>query len=140
MKVITRIRKTKQKLNTFITRQLRKTGIFRRLNVSFLILLLTSALFLTFFSFVQYSREINLNLDRYTTMLVQNTGLKIRDNMKEYENTALGFYDNSRILNAIVQNAQIPKNPTPKEQQIFDDNSYLIENRLYSLRQYRKIL
>lgn len=138
MKVKTRIRKTKQKLNTFITRQLRKTGIFRRLNVSFLILLLTSALFLTFFSFVQYSREINLNLDRYTTMLVQNTGLKIRDNMKEYENTALGFYDNSRILNAIVQNAQIPKNPTPKEQQIFDDNSYLIENRLYSLRQYRK--
>ena len=130
MKVITRIRKTKQKLNAFVTKQLRRAGIFRRLNVSFLVLLLTSAFFLTFFSFVQYSHEINLNLDRYTTMLVQNTGLKIRDNMKEYENTALGFYDNSRILNAIVQNSEIPENPTPEEQQIFDDNAYLIENRL----------
>ena len=92
MKFIHIIRTAKQKWNSLVTRQLRKVGIFRRLNVSFLALLLISALFLTFFSFFQYSREINLNLTRYTSMLVQNTRLKIQDTMEEYENMALNFY------------------------------------------------
>ena len=140
MKIISRIQKTKQKINAFVTKQLRKARIFKRLNISFLVLLLTSALFLTFFSFFQYSREINLNLDRYTTMLVQNTDLKIRNNMKEYENTALSFYDNSRVLKAIAQNSKMPEELTEKEQQIFDANAYIIENCLYSLRQYRKYI
>ena len=78
MKLLHTIRRAKQKWNLLVTKQLRKVGIFKRLNISFLVLLLTSALFLTFFSFFQYSREINLNLDRYTSMLVQNTRLKIR--------------------------------------------------------------
>lgn len=77
MKFIHIIRTAKQKWNSLVTRQLRKVGIFKRLNVSFLALLLISALFLTFFSFFQYSREINLNLTRYTSMLVQNIRLSL---------------------------------------------------------------
>lgn len=138
MKLLNFIRVIRQRWNALVTRKLRKVGIFKRLNISFLVLLLTSAAFLTFFSFFQYSREINLNLDRYTTMLVQNTGLKIQDTMKEYENTALNFYNNSRILRAISENSSFSENMTREEEQRFKENTFLIENRLYSLRQNRK--
>lgn len=132
------IRTAKQKWNSLVTKQLRKVGIFKRLNVSFLALLLISALFLTFFSFFQYSREINLNLTRYTSMLVQNTRLKIQDTMEEYENMALNFYNDSRIIRAISENSALPENRSPGQEQLFQTNTFLIENRLYSLRQNKK--
>lgn len=138
MKFIHMIRTAKQKWNSLVTRQLRKVGIFKRLNVSFLALLLISALFLTFFSFFQYSREINLNLTRYTSMLVQNTRLKIQDTMEEYENMALNFYNDSRIIRAISENSALPENRSPGQEQLFQTNTFLIENRLYSLRQNKK--
>lgn len=138
MKFIHMIRTAKQKWNSLVTRQLRKVGIFKRLNVSFLALLLISALFLTFFSFFQYSREIHLNLTRYTSMLVQNTRLKIQDTMEEYENMALNFYNDSRIIRAISENSSLPENRSPGQEQLFQTNTFLIENRLYSLRQNKK--
>lgn len=138
MKFIHMIRIAKQKWNSLVTKQLRKVGIFKRLNVSFLALLLISALFLTFFSFFQYSREINLNLTRYTSMLVQNTRLKIQDTMEEYENMALNFYNDSRIIRAISENSSLPENRSPGQEQLFQTNTFLIENRLYSLRQNKK--
>lgn len=138
MKFIHIIRTAKQKWNSLVTRQLRKVGIFKRLNVSFLALLLISALFLTFFSFFQYSREINLNLTRYTSMLVQNTRLKIQDTMEEYENMVLNFYNDSRIIRAISENSSLPENRSPGQEQLFQTNTFLIENRLYSLRQNKK--
>ena len=138
MKFIHMIRTAKQKWNSLVTRQLRKVGIFKRLNVSFLALLLISALFLTFFSFFQYSREINLNLTRYTSMLVQNTRLKIQDTMEEYENMALNFYNDSRIIRAISENSSLPENRSPGQEQLFQTNTFLIENRLYSLHQNKK--
>ena len=138
MKFIHIIHTAKQKWNSLVTRQLRKVGIFKRLNVSFLALLLISALFLTFFSFFQYSREINLNLTRYTSMLVQNTRLKIQDTMEEYENMALNFYNDSRIIRAISENSSLPENRSPGQEQLFQTNTFLIENRLYSLRQNKK--
>lgn len=138
MKFIHIIRTAKQKWNSLVTKQLRKVGIFKRLNVSFLALLLISALFLTFFSFFQYSREINLNLTRYTSMLVQNTRLKIQDTMEEYENMALNFYNDSRIIRAISENSSLPENRSPGQEQLFQTNTFLIENRLYSLRQNKK--
>lgn len=138
MKFIPMIRTAKQKWNSLVTKQLRKVGIFQRLNISFLVLLLVSALFLTFFSFFQYSREINLNLTRYTSMLVQNTRLKIQDTMDEYENMALNFYNDSRIIRAISENSSLPENRSPGQEQLFQTNTFLIENRLYSLRQNKK--
>lgn len=138
MKFIPMIRTAKQKWNSLVTKQLRKVGIFQRLNISFLVLLLISALFLTFFSFFQYSREINLNLTRYTSMLVQNTRLKIQDTMEEYENMALNFYNDSRIIRAISENSSLPENRSPGQEQLFQTNTFLIENRLYSLRQNKK--
>ena len=140
MKLFTFIRTLRHKWNALVIRRLRKVGIFKRLNISFLVLLLTSAFFLTFFSFFQYSREISLNLDRYTTMLVQNAGLKIQDTMKDYENTALNFYDDIHILNAVSENSALSQNRTPEKETQFQKNTFLIENRLYDLRQNQKYI
>ena len=90
------ISKLQQSSNLWMKKQLRRVGIFWRLNLSFLLLLLTSSLFLTFFSFHQYSTEINLRLDRYVSLLVQNVELKAADTMKTYEDIALRFYDDAR--------------------------------------------
>ena len=94
------MRNIRSKWNNFVKNHLRKVGIFRRLIISFLLLLLISALFLTFFSYYQYSKEINLNLYRYVSLLVQNVELKIRDILKEYEDDAVLFYGASRIIGA----------------------------------------
>lgn len=58
MKILPKIKKIQCRCNAFITRQLRKVSIFQRLNISFLVLLLGTAVFLTFFSFSKYSAEI----------------------------------------------------------------------------------
>lgn len=121
--------------NSRIKKQLRKVGIFWRLNLSFLLLLLISSLFLTFFSFHQYSTEINLNLDRYVSLLVQNVQLKVADTMKNYEDIALQFYDDADVLTAISENNRIGE-PTYDTQAVqTEQNTYLIESRLYSMSQ-----
>lgn len=71
-------------------------------------------------------------------MLVQNTRLKIQDTMEEYENMALNFYNDSRIIRAISENSALPENRSPGQEQLFQTNTFLIENRLYSLRQNKK--
>ena len=55
MKLIYPFLKLKRKWNVFIKKQLRKVGIFPRLIISFMLLLLFTSLFLTFFTFYQYS-------------------------------------------------------------------------------------
>ena len=45
MKLFTFIRTLRHKWNALVIRRLRKVGIFKRLNISFLVLLLTSAFF-----------------------------------------------------------------------------------------------
>lgn len=122
-----------------IKKQLRKVGIFQRLNLCFLLILI-AALFLTFFSFHQYFKELNLNLDRYVTLLVQNVDLKVQDTMKEYEDIALRFYDDSEIIVALSENAELSDARTAEEQERFARNTYLVESRLYSMRLNQKHL
>ena len=75
MKLIYPFLKLKRKWNVFIKKQLRKVGIFPRLIISFMLPLLFTSLFLTFFTFYQYSTELNRNINRYTALLVQNVCL-----------------------------------------------------------------
>ena len=58
--------------------------------------------------------------------------------MEEYENMALNFYNDSRIIRAISENSSLPENRSPGQEQLFQTNTFLIENRLYSLRQNKK--
>lgn len=134
------ISRLRQSVNSRIKKQLRKVGIFWRLNLSFLLLLLISSLFLTFFSFHQYSTEINLNLDRYVSLLVQNVQLKVADTMKSYEDIALRFYDDAGVLAAISENSRIGEPRNAGETEALEQNTYLIESRLYAMSQNRRYI
>lgn len=132
------MRNIRLKWNNFVTKHLRKVGIFRRLTISFLLLLLISALFLTFFSYYQYSKEINLNLYRYVSLLVQNVELKIRDILKEYEDDAVLFYGDSRIIGALAENASLFHENTEEAQKKFEENKTIVETMLYRMRENHK--
>lgn len=132
--------KLRHSVNSCITRQLRRVGIFWRLNLSFLLLLLISSLFLTFFSFHQYSTEINLNLDRYVSLLVQNVQLKVDDTMSAYEDIALCFYDDADVLAAVSENARIGRPENESEADQVEKNTYIIEHQLYTLSQSRRYI
>lgn len=71
MKILQGIRAGKRRCDNGIKIILRRVSIFKRLNFSFLLLILTTAIFLTFFSFYKYSDEISDNIDRYASLLVQ---------------------------------------------------------------------
>ena len=134
------ISKLQQSSNLWMKKQLRRVGIFWRLNLSFLLLLLTSSLFLTFFSFHQYSTEINLRLDRYVSLLVQNVELKAADTMKTYEDIALRFYDDARVLAAVSENARIGSPADAEEAALTEQNTRMIEYKLYTMSQNRKYI
>lgn len=53
MKILPKIKKIQCRCNAFITRQLRKVSIFQRLNISFLVLLLGTAVFFDIFQFFE---------------------------------------------------------------------------------------
>lgn len=145
MKLLLHIKKLTHGWNSLVKRQLRRVGIFHRLIFSFLLLLVAAALFLTFFFFQQYAAEIDRNLDRYTALLVQNVNLKIQDTMKEYEDLALGFYDDSRVLAAIEENGLLiqQEKTAPEDPDLLkklEENTYLIENKLYTMRYNQKYI
>lgn len=102
-----KLKEMKQRWDHSIKAVLRRVSIFRRLNLSFMLLIMTAAIFLTFFSFYKYSAEIRANIDRYSSLLVQNVELKIQDTMQEYEESALTFYDDSKVIRALKENAQL---------------------------------
>ena len=113
---------------------LRRVSIFRRLNLSFMLLIMTAAIFLTFFSFYKYSAEIRANIDRYSSLLVQNVELKIQDTMQEYEESALTFYDDSKVIRALKENAQLYPFKTEADKNKYEENRYFVESRLYNMR------
>ena len=85
MNVLKRVKEAGRRANRHIRMILRKVSIFRRLNLSFMLLIISAAIFLTFFSFYKYSDEISKNIDKYISLLVQNAAMKIEDTMQEYE-------------------------------------------------------
>ena len=125
MKILPKIKKIQCRCNAFITRQLRKVSIFQRLNISFLVLLLGTAVFLTFFSFSKYSAEIIFNLERYASMSVQNIQLKVQDIMQEYEEIAVQFYEDEEVLRAVAENVT-----GVEGSDVFRQNRHIVESKL----------
>ena len=136
MKILPKIKKIQCRCNAFITRQLRKVSIFQRLNISFLVLLLGAAAFLTFFSFSKYSAEIIFNLERYASMSVQNIQLKVQDILQGYENIAIQFYEDESVLQAVAQNETLSED----QAETFRENRHTIERKLYDMRSGKKYI
>lgn len=138
MTVMQKLRDIKKSWNHSIKAVLRRVSIFRRLNISFMLLILTAAIFLTFFSFYKYSAEIGAGIDRYSSLLVQNVELKIEDTMQEYEAAAVTFYSDSQVIRALSENAQFDPMGTEGDKSKYDKNRYYVESRLYDLRYKQK--
>ena len=137
MNVLKRVKEAGRRANRHIRTILRKVSIFRRLNLSFMLLIISAAIFLTFFSFYKYSDEISKNIDKYISLLVQNAAMKIEDTMQEYEEEALRFYDNSQVVRALLENAG---SKTDTESGEYEQNRYCIENALYNMGYGRKYI
>lgn len=137
MKMIQRISSLGKRADGFIKKKLRRVSLFRRLNTSFMLLIIIASIFLTFFSFFKYSNEISKNIDRYISLLVQNVVLKIEDTMQEYETEVLKFYDDSQVIRALEENAAPG---AAQEDEAYEQNRYLIENRLYQMGYGRKYI
>lgn len=135
MKILPKIKKIQCRCNAFITRQLRKVSIFQRLNISFLVLLLGTAVFLTFFSFSKYSAEIIFNLERYASMSVQNIQLKVQDIMQEYEEIAVQFYEDEEVLRAVAENVT-----GVEGSDVFRQNRHIVESKLYHMGHGKKYI
>lgn len=135
MKILPKIKRIQCRCNAFITRQLRKVSIFQRLNISFLVLLLGTAVFLTFFSFSKYSAEIIFNLERYASMSVQNIQLKVQDIMQEYEEIAVQFYEDEEVLRAVAENVT-----GVEGSDVFRQNRHIVESKLYHMGHGKKYI
>lgn len=138
MTILDMIRKIKSHWNNIVTAQLRKISIFPRLITAFFLPLLVF-FFVVFFSYRQYYTEVNNNLDRYISLLLQNVALKINETMQDYENIALLFYDDSRIIQALSENAQIWQEGG-LESEPYEKNRFLIENKLYNVAANQKYI
>ena len=51
--------------------------------------------------------------------------------MKEYESMALDFYNNNKVLRAISENASLSPDQTASKKQLYQDNTFLIEDTDY---------
>lgn len=131
MRILKQIKELWFRWNGLVEKQLRRRGLFHRFS-TFFMLFLAATFFLTFFSYFKYSKEINLNLERYISLLVQNVELKLQDTMDEYEATAISFYDDNRVIHALAENAHMGEESADQER--YRENTYIIESKLYNMR------
>ena len=94
-------RRNSSYISTQIQKFLRKTSIFRRLTISFLLLIALSAAFITFFCIFRYSDLLQKKIEHTVALMVQNAALKAQDVMQEYEELTVSFYGDSHLIRAL---------------------------------------
>ena len=107
---------------------LRKTSIFRRLILSFLLLIALSSAFITFFFLFRYSNLLEEKIEHTVSLMVQNAALKAQDVMQEYEELTVSFYGDSHLIKALQENASLKEN---SDSSLYQNNKTYIEKRLY---------
>ena len=107
---------------------LRKTSIFRRLIISFLLLIALSSAFITFFFLFRYSNLLEEKIEHTVSLMVQNAALKTQDVMQEYEELTVSFYGDSHLIRALQENASLKETP---DSSLYQANKTYIEKRLY---------
>lgn len=111
-----------------IQKFLRKTGIFKRLAISFLFLILFSGTFITFFCIYGYSNILHEKIEHTVSLMVQNATLKAQDVMQEYEDLAISVYDDPQLIKMLQENASLHVRPSSET---YQQNKTYIEKRLY---------
>lgn len=128
LEMLSKLKEIEHKCSDAITKQLRKVSILKRLNLSFLVLLISVATFLTFFSFCKYSQEVIFHLEQSAAVSVQNIHLKVQEILEKYEALSVRFYEDEDVLNAVAENEFQTLDQTKMQ-----SNRRMIEKKLYNV-------
>ncbi len=124
----------RKRFGSKMIRLFRKIGIFRRLLLIMLILVILPTGFIILFSFRQYVSEIEKNTEHFLSLLVQNIVFQIEEKMSDYEKQALDFYSDRQILTALAENESISRNDSDfSADQVFLQNRQMIGQRMSRL-------
>ena len=61
-----------------------------------------------------------------------------KDTMAMYEDIALSFYNDSNVINALLENENLSNNNAKDRNDIFEKNAFTIENKLYNIGANKK--
>lgn len=84
-----------------IIKGLRTTRIFHRLLVAFFVLIILPSLFITFFTYNKYVKEIETNMEKFISLLVQNINVQMTDKLDSFERSAVQLYSDSAFIDGL---------------------------------------
>lgn len=84
-----------------VIKTLRRISIFQRLVIAFLVLVILPTIFITLFTYNKYVNEIEKNMEKFISLLVQNVNVQIIDKLNSFERLAVQFYSDSTIISKL---------------------------------------
>lgn len=109
---------------------LRKTGIFMRLVLVFIVLVVLSTVFITIFNQRQYTEEVRSNTKENLTLMMENAFFKLNEEKVQIERIINQFAANQNITSRLLENDSDYISFVDES-----DNRRYIETRLTSLKQ-----
>jgi len=113
-----------------VIKTLRKISIFQRLMVSFLVLVILPTIFITLFTYNMYVNEIEKNMEKFISLLVQNVNIQITDKLSSLERLSVQFYSDSTIVAMLEENAAIMDAQGDKNGAAYKHNRRIIGQKL----------
>lgn len=107
---------------------LRQINIFNRLMISFVLLVIVPMIFITFFTFNQYVVEIETNMSKFTSLLVQNVNVQLTDKLKTMEELAIRLYTDSDVIQSLEQDQNLADST-----EIINHNRKLVGQRMNTI-------
>ncbi|MHA0857130.1 cache domain-containing sensor histidine kinase [Paenibacillus sp. CMAA1364] len=105
-----------------IIKILRKINILQRLIIAFLILVILPTIFITLFTYNKYVIEIESNMEKFISLLVQNVNVQMTDKLTALERVAVQFYSDSTTVSKLQHTES-------------DDNRVIIGRKLNTIAQ-----
>ncbi|MDA3731065.1 histidine kinase [Niameybacter massiliensis] len=107
--------------------QIRKVNVFKRLIISFLILITLPTLAITIITYNTYTEEIENNISTLLSYTTHNVAQSITKQMQHYENLVYNLYLDDNLMQLVIDS--LADNLSFDEQQSIQDT---INNYLYS--------
>ncbi len=106
----------------------RKTRIFPRLLCAMLVLAILPSCFITWYSYMSYTKEIQQNTEQYLSLLVKNITLQVQEHFELCQQIARSVYSDIHLMELVQQNEEPLLDIESAE---YLHNKQMIEQRLY---------
>lgn len=110
---------------------LRKTGIFMRLMLVFIILVVLSTFFISIFNQKQYTEEVRSNTIKNLTLMMENAFFKLNEEKKQIEQISNQFALNENLISCIFEEETEDSHASPVNR----NNRIYIETYLTHIKQ-----